>query len=330
MHGHIKRGRIRQALLVVIATLVLLVWSGCYERQEENDTNFNTVIISSGEFPDISISHEEELVIPGLEGEYDLLLLADLHMVIKTREDAGAYGVSADERIAFFSNEKGTPSAEHLPQWVSYANRESFDAVLMLGDMIDYYTEETSDYLSKEVAALEMPYLFTIGNHEFFSPWYESIPENSTLRGLFRDGKTAFQMLDFDEFMVCAIDNNPYQVESDSFWGLYEAIVANPGKPVILLAHVPFYTEYDKELLKKSTEAWGEALVIGTGEGTRDTTQVSRDFLNYILGEESPVVAIFAGDNHFYHKGNLNDSVTQWVVAPAFAGDGMIVRVRGN
>ena len=99
---------------------------------------------------------------------------------------------------------------------------------------------------------------------------------------------------------------------------------------MILLAHVPFYTTNDAELLDKSYEAWNQALVIGTGEGTRDTTAVSREFLDLILAEDSPVVAIFVGDNHFYHKGNLTDSVTQWVGAPAFAGDGMIIRVKGN
>ena len=52
--------------------------------------------------------------------------------------------------------------------------------------------------------------------------------------------------------------------------------------------------------------------------------------LKLILAEDSQVVAIFTGDNHFYHKGNLTDSVTEWVAAPAYAGDGMIIRVRGN
>ena len=101
-------------------------------------------------------------------------------------------------------------------------------------------------------------------------------------------------------------------------------------KPIILLAHVPFYTEHDSELLEKSVNTWGQALVIGTGEGTRDTTSISREFLDLILSKESTVVAIFSGDNHFYHKGYLNDEVVQYVGAPAYAGDGMIIKVKGN
>ena len=136
--------------------------------------------------------------------------------------------------------------------------------------------------------------------------------------------------MDFGEFVICAVDNNSYQVDPASLAAMKEAIAENPEKPMILLAHVPFYTENDPELLEKSKNTWNQALVIGTGAGTRDTTSVSREFLDLILGEDSPVVAIFTGDNHFYHKGYLTDSITQWVVAPAFAGDGMIIKVRGN
>ena len=326
-----KMKRLGQAGLVILATLVLIVLAKHYERRYEEQYNFNEIIISSGILPDITISHEEELVIPGLEGEYEFLVLADMHLVIKTREDAGAYGVSADERINYFSNSKGVPSSEHLPQWVAYANEEKFDAVLMVGDMIDYYTEETVNYLYEEIAKLEVPYVFTMGNHELFSPWYESVPAESKIYELFSvDKNIAFQAFEYEEFTVCVIDNNEYQVNPMSYDVMKAYLEENAEKPVILLAHVPFYTENDKTLLEKSVSTWGQALVIGEGEGTRDTTSVSRDFLSMILADESPVVAIFTGDNHFYHKGKLTDGVIQWVIEPSFTGNGMILEVKGE
>ena len=317
-----KMKRLGQAGLVILATLVLIVLAKHYERRYEEQYNFNEIIISSGILPDITISHEEELVIPGLEGEYEFLVLADMHLVIKTREDAGAYGVSADERINYFSNSKGVPSSEHLPQWVAYANEEKFDAVLMVGDMIDYYTDETAEYLYDEIEKLEVPYLFTIGNHEFFSPWAEPIEEDAVIYKLFKEDNKAFQVLEYEEFTICAIDNETYQVSEASLVAMKKWIEENPTKPV--------YTTNDAELLNKSKATWNQALVIGTGEGTRDTTAVSREFLDLILNESSPVVGIFTGDNHFYHKGNLNESVTQWVIEPSFAGNGMIISVKGN
>lgn len=287
------------------------------------------VLIKYDEYPDIRVSYEEELIIPGVSREYEFLFLTDLHIAIKTREEVGPYG-KADDRIAAFSNAEGTVSAEQLPQWISYANKKKPDAVLMGGDILDYYSDENAKYLCEQMDKLEIPYLFTLGNHELFLPWEDQLPEDSVIFKLFQDERTAFQIIDFEEFVICAIDNETYQVNEASLAAMREWLSENPDKPMILLAHVPFYTEKDKSLLETSVSVWNQALVIGTGEGTRDTTEVSRVFMDLILGEDSPVVAILTGDNHFYHRGNLTDSVVQWVGAPAYAGDGMLIKVKGQ
>lgn len=311
MKHHTDKKRWIQAGFILVAVIALAVLAKHYE------------------YPDIQVSHVEELVIPGVEGEYEFLFLTDLHLAIKTREDAGPYG-DAQERINAFSNAKGTVSAKQLPQWISYANKQQFDAVLMGGDMIDYYSDENAAYLAGHLKQLKMPYLFTLGNHELFSPWEEEIPQDSVIYELFQDGTGAFQVLEYEEFVICAIDNEVYQVNEASLAEMEAQLSQNPEKPVILLAHVPFYTEKNKSLLETTMSVWGQALVIGTGKGTRDTTAVSRAFIERVFGEGSPVVAVFVGDNHFYHRGNLTDSVVQWVGAPAYAGDGMIIKVRGN
>jgi len=311
MKTHIDRGRWLQAVMVAGAMLALSFFAQHYE------------------YPDIQVNYVEEIVIPGVEREYEFLFLTDLHVAIKTREEVGPYG-SADERIAAFANPKGTVSAKQLPQWISYANDEEFDAVLMGGDMIDYYSEANEAYFEEQVADLEVPYLFTIGNHELFLPWEDVVAEDADIYGWFVNENRAFQVLEYEEFVICAIDNEAYDVNEVSLAAMKKWLEENPDKPMILLAHVPFYTEEDKALLETSVSVWGQPLVIGTGEGTRDTTMVSREFLDLILGEESPVVAIFTGDNHFYHKGNLTEDIVQVVGAPAYAGDGMIIRIKGN
>jgi len=311
MKNHADKIRWIQVAMVTVATVMLSFLAKHYE------------------YPDIQVNYVEEIVIPGVEREYEFLFLTDLHVAIKTREEVGPFG-SADERIAAFANVKGTVSSKQLPQWISYANEEEFDAVLMGGDMIDYYSEVNEAYFEGQLEGLKVPYLFTLGNHELFLPWEETIAENADIYSWFEEENPAFQVLEYEDFVICAIDNEAYDVNEASLVAMRKWLEENPGKPVILLAHVPFYTEEDKALLETSVSIWGQALVIGTGEGTRDTTAVSREFLDLILAEESPVVAIFTGDNHFYHKGKLTDSVTQWVGAPAYAGDGMIIKIKGN
>lgn len=287
------------------------------------------VLAKHYEYPDIQINYIEEIIIPGVEEEYEFLFLTDLHLAIKTRNEVGPYG-SADERIRAFSNVRGTVSSKQLPQWISYANKEQLDAVLMGGDILDYYSAENAVYLKSQLDELNMPFLFTLGNHELFLPWEETISQDSAIYGCFKENGMNFQILDFEEFVICAINNETYQVNEESYIAMKEWFKEHPDKPMILLAHVPFYTENDRELLETTVSIWGQSLVIGTGEGIRDTTAVSREFLDLILSEESPVVAIFTGDNHYYHKGKLTDSITQWVGAPAYAGDGMIIKIKGK
>ena len=311
MKNHIDKSRWIQVAMVAMATVMLSFLAKHYE------------------YPDIQVNYVEEIVIPGIEKEYEFLFLTDLHVAIKTSEEVGPYG-SADERIAAFANVKGTVSSKQLPQWIAYANEKEFDVVLMGGDMLDYYSEVNEAYFEGQLADLEVPYLFTLGNHEFFLPWEDVMAEDADIHGWFAEENPAFQVLEYEDFVICAIDNEAYDVNEASLVAMRKWLEENPGKPVILLAHVPFYTEEDKSLLETSVSIWGQALVIGTGEGTRDTSAVSREFMDLILAEESPVVAIFTGDNHFYHKGKLTDSVMQWVGAPAYAGDGMIIKIKGN
>ena len=259
MKNHVDIGRVLQAVTVMAAMLVLTFFAYHYQ------------------YPDIQVNYVEEIVIPGVEREYEFLFLTDLHLAIKTREEVGPYG-SADERIAAFSNLKGTVSAKQLPQWIDYANEKQLDAVLMGGDIIDYYSEANEVYLQEQLDDLEMPYLFTLGNHELFLPWEEPIREDAAIYNWFLDGNMDFQVLEYDEFVICAINNEPYDVSEESFIAMKKWIADNPDKPMILLAHVPFYTENDRSLLETSVSIWGQALVIGTGEGTRDTTAVSREF----------------------------------------------------
>lgn len=304
-----NRNRWRRAGLVFCATLVL------------------TFLAKHYEFPDIQINHIEELTISGVNGEYEFLFLTDLHLAVKTRENLGVLG-DADVRMAGFVNPQGTMSAKQLPQWISYANQEQVDAVLMGGDMIDYYSDANAVYLKGQLDKLAMPYVFTIGNHDMFSPWEEEVPAEAAFYGMLREGNTAFQILEYEDLVICAIDNESYQVNEASLIAMKEWLSEHPDKPMILLAHVPFYTEQIQGLKETSTSVWGQPLVIG--EGVRDTTAVTREFMELIFGEKSSIVAVFTGDNHFYYKGNLTDSIPQWVFDPSFAGNGTIIRVRGN
>ena len=165
-----------------------------------------------------------------------------------------------------------------------------------------------------------------LGNHEMYSPWNETIAEDAEIYHLFRENNTAFQAWEFPEFTICAVDNQSYQVAPEALDAMQKEI--EKGKPIILLAHVPFYTSQIETLKEASINTWGVPLIIG--EGARDTTEVTRKFKKMAFSDESPVVAVFTGDNHFYYKGMLTDKIEECVIDPSFAGNGTIIKIKAK
>lgn len=126
--------------------------------------------------------------------------------------------------------------------------------------------------------------------------------------------------------VLWAIDNQTYQVAPEALDAMQKEI--EKGKPIILLAHVPFYTSQIETLKEASINTWGVPLIIG--EGARDTTEVTRKFMKMAFSDESPVVAVFTGDNHFYYKGMLTDKIEECVIDPSFAGNGTIIKIKAK
>ena len=273
--------------------------------------------------PDLVVT-EETLILPGITKNYELLVLSDQHIAIKTHSYINEQLGTTEDRM--FYNENGTPASEIFVQWIDYANEKQVDGVLFCGDMIDYYTPTNAQFLKECVDQLTMPYLSVIGNHEMYDPFGYGIPENSPLFATFEGKDINFSYKEFEEFIVVAVRNEGYEVNYDALEGMKQLITGD--KPIIVISHVPFYNEQVADLYEKSVSAWGKPLV--TGPGALGDTWVTNDFLDMILAEDSPVKAVITGDNHFYYKGQLSDHVTEWVMAPAFGGNGTLFTIKGE
>lgn len=112
----------------------------------------------------------KKISIPGVSGNYTFLYIADTHLFVKTRDDLGSMG-TAETRAAIFHNDNNVSSMKQFPNWIRLANRKGVDAVLMGGDIVDYASNENYAYVHKYLKGLDMPYLYTMGNHDATMPW---------------------------------------------------------------------------------------------------------------------------------------------------------------
>jgi len=274
---------------------------------------------------------EEEIVIEGLNGEYEFLYLTDTHMIVQDKADSQQIKENAKVRYDEFRNSEGVPSAEQFDEWMNYANEEGLDGVLLGGDIIDYPSEANIQHLKKNLDVLQMPYVYTLGNHDWTYPW-----EYMTLKGLetylpmldeFVEGNSAVHSRDYGEFVVVAVDNSSNQI-NDGAMAECERIFSE-GKPVILMLHVPIMTQ---SVLGKAKEVWNGGVVLGAGNyGGIYPNETSQKFIDMITAEDSPVAAVLAGHVHFFDKDYIDGpkKVLQIVGDGGFRGSAVRIKVKG-
>lgn len=272
---------------------------------------------------------EETIVVEGLSQDYDLLFLTDTHMVVGSSEDTEQIAANGAVRAPQFVDDTGVNSSVQFPAWITYAKEQQVDAVLFGGDIIDYPSTGNLEYLQENLDTLTMPYIYTLGNHDWTYPWEymtdKGEEEYLPLLEPMMQGNTAIQRLDVGELTIVAVDNSSNQV-NPRVLEAYEAILAE-GRPTIVLVHVPFVTP---SLLERAVVEWSSPVVIGSGNaGGIYENEETTAFMKMTTAEDSPVVAVLAGHVHFYNKDYMNGEkeVLQLVGDAGFKRQGMIIHV---
>lgn len=288
---------------------------------------------------------EITIEIPGLADEDTYLFMADNQANFDdVREDLGWFGTSK-ERV--FLDENGISAADNMDNWINYANNSNVDGMLMGGDIIDFYSEKNINVLYSKISELNVPYLYTYGNHDSYVPWENKfVDDNEDFLNLFMEGNSEIQIFDQGEYYIASIRN--YQVDgtaqvSDEALETFKTIYEQ-NKPIILMCHVPIFTEQTDGLYEAATEVYGtafkqydagefgivdESLLMGENCGY-ELTDSSKQFLELVLSEDSPVVAVLSGHLHKEWEGYITDDIYEYVGPGAFTNKGALIRIIGS
>ena len=268
---------------------------------------------------------KEEIFLPGLKKEYDLLFLTDTHVVVMSEEDTPKEQASAGERKEQFQNEEGVYSAQQFSDWMDYAKEMQPDAVLLGGDIIDSPSVGNVAFLEMELGKLQVPYLYTPGNHDWTYEW-DYMTENAVEEYLprleqFMNDSPALQSLDVGEVRIIAVDNSTNQV-AEGILEEYEKLLKTEQKVIVML-HVPLITQ---SVLTQAKEVWESPVVLGGGNyGGIYPNETSQKFLELTTAADSPVELVLAGHVHFYDKDYIDGEkkVLQIVGAAGYQGQGI-------
>lgn len=274
----------------------------------------------------------EELLLDDFQGEYQILFLTDCHVVIQDESDLPQVAGLGAQRAQEFQNDEGVSSAQQFKTWIDYANEQKVDAVFLGGDIIDYPSEGCLDFLQEQLQRLEMPYLYTLGNHDWTYPWEymtkECEEEYLPAFAPYTDGDVAIHTWETEDLLAIAVDDSSGQVNHKAM-EQYEALL-DTDKPAVVMTHVPFLTQ---SVLARAREEWDSGVVIGGGNyGGIYENEDSKRFIKLTTAQDSPVALVLAGHVHFYDKDYIDGhkEILQIVGDDGYHGNAILLHIAGR
>ena len=287
--------------------------------------------------PEYRFTEEEVVVeIPGLDREYTIAWVSDIHMITDfTAGDVAAENLETVltryETLSVSS--EGVHAKDLWPQIVDYLNYNDFDAVIFGGDLLDYYSTSNMDALRKEFERLKYDpdrILYIRADHDY-GTWYSDgttgVNDLASLTAHVElDGDDiTHKYIDFGSFIIAGVNNsvkNPDEKQLNVLKDIY-----GRGVPVIAATHVPYYSTVDPSLGELSMLVRNRIYYWNPGDDTYNPNDQMREYLDLLYSEDTNCVQVLAGHLHAAWDGEINPGLRQHIFSPAFTGVIGVIRV---
>lgn len=315
------------------------------ESEEESSKEAATeAVVIEYPAPEYPFQTDEVTIeLPGLTRSYTLAWVSDLHMTsdFEPAADVMEEHIETitwrhDELFIHTDAQTGAVmhSEELWPEIIKYLNYtevdgKRFDGIIFGGDIMDYCSESNLKLFSEEYQKLDasIPFLYIRADHDY-GFWYggEALtePMAEALHQNIAGGDDLSQKyLDFGEFVVIGVNRSNKdmsQAQYDMIKGWYDK-AKEEGKPVIAATHVPYESEdgafRDFSMqVKNKVYYW----TYFSEEGNNIPNVVTRQYLDEIYAQDTPVAKVLAGHMHAGWDGMLTEQVSQHVFNPAYLG----------
>ena len=272
--------------------------------------------------------------IEGLTRGYDIAVVNDLHLI--TDMEAGDV---LEEHLPTVTNRynnfavtsDGVHADELWPEIIKFLNYYNFDGVVFAGDMLDYCSHSNMETLSEGINNLKYPkekIMYIRSDHDY-GGWYGGSvftdADGFTLQAEFLDGDNGENCIEFEEFQIVGVNKSYQNLSEGRLSFLTEKM--NEGKPVIMVTHVPFYSEEDSSLETFSMEKRNRIYYWNEENSTYCPDVNTQKFIDDMYDVNSNVVQLLAAHVHASWDGVVANDLKQHIFAPAYEGRIGIVHV---
>lgn len=279
---------------------------------------------------------EIDVVIEGLEKEYRIAFVNDVHMIT----DHKSGDVTEDnlpivmERYASMVTPEGIPAEDTWQDVIRYLNYHNFDAVIFAGDLIDYCSNSNINRLNAGMRELKYPkerMMYLRSDHDY-GGWYggDGFTDETgfTLQSYVLDGDRSTKVIELEDFVILGW-NQSYRNLSES---VYEDMQhwLRGDKPVIFATHVPFCSEVDDSLAECSMEVRNRIYYWSADSTSYVPEEWTQKLIDEMYAEDSQVEQIVAAHLHAEWDGNVSENLKEHIFAPVFQGNIGIIHVTGG
>lgn len=256
--------------------------------------------------------------------------LSDSHLSFTDERDSEQLVSHGQDRWKLFEEQGGMSPDLSFAGLIDYAGAEALDCTVMTGDIIDFPSLKNLEVLSEALDQNGIPYLYTVGNHDYACYLYEE--ETTKTKQLHQPdfdrllkNDITFACTEINGVYLVAMDNSLYQFSEEQEQQLMK--IAEEGKPMLLFFHIPIYTETLHEAV---IPVWRQPIMCGCPESCLNhenpfwdrliPTDTTLRVCRWIRENDRQIAGVFAGHVHFEHQDSLTSNLDQYIVAGGYYG----------
>ena len=269
-----------------------------------------------------------ELTIPEADREYRFVIINDLHIIKDSEEILPDKRENVLSRMdGLFIDGSGNRSAEVWPSLCEAVNGLDPDAVIIAGDLVDFYSRANMSALKEGLGKLSAPYMYLRADHDV-GGWNTGLNKETI-----REEESALcpyepiLSLLYPGFSVVGINDSTSQITEEGASAL-EELLADKGRPVILFTHVPFEPESDAGLAAASYKSWEDRSLVWGSDSYYEPDPTTQRCMDLIFDGSGHVRAVFAGHLHFRYDGPLTETIEQHVLDANYKGNISVLTVK--
>ena len=186
-----------------------------------------------------------------IQDHFSILMIADTHLFMddsrgeRYQQYSGRMAKAYNHTNHFLSGAPTTP-AECFTQSLAVAKKQGVSLVALVGDILSFPSEAAVEWVSAQMKAIDLPYLFVAGNHDWH---YEGMPGSlQSLRNnwiqqhllpLYQRDNPLMTSREINGVRLVAIDNSNYEILPEQLQFFQEQVAI--GMPTLLMVHIPLY-----------------------------------------------------------------------------------------